>query len=59
MMSGTKRGASAGLDPEGVITPPFDFDNRSVTQTHVGLALFEFTCDPVVLGCTCIMGGGI
>ena len=32
MMSGTKRDASAGLDPEsGVITPPFDFDNRSVT----------------------------
>ena len=50
MMSGTKRDASAGLDPEGggggvmgVIMPPFDFDNRSVTQTQ------GFSNSPVIL----------
>ena len=57
MISGTKRDASVGLDPEGggrgVIMPPFDFDNRSVTQTQ------SFSNSPVtvVLGCTCITGG--
>ena len=33
------------------VMAPFDFDNRSVTQTQ---GLF-FTCDPVVLGCTVVV----
>ena len=57
MMSGTKRDASAGLDPEGGDGgdhAPFDFDNRSVTQTK---GFFNTPVNPVVLGCTCILVG--
>ena len=46
MMSGTIRDAdhaSAGLDPEGGDGGPFDFENRSVTQTQ------GFSNSPVIL----------
>ena len=40
--AGSRGGGGGGCDH-----PPFDFDNRSVTQAYRGI----FACDPVVVGC--------